>query len=310
MVHDVPTSRANLLSVVAFYCFCSATMLVANKAAVVAFPYPNLLLCCQFIVSIAVPKGLGMMGYLKVDALQTKKVLGFLKAVAVFFATLFTSMLALRDLNVDTVIVFRSSLPLAVALGDFVFMQRELPGPRTWAALALTLGGAVVFANVESELHIANCFWAFCYWACMVADQLVLKHVVSKGPDLTTWGRVYYQNTLSLVPAIFLALYQGEFSNYMAGPVALTDRRVLLPVGLSCAVGCGISFAGFLLRKHVSALTFTVIGVTNKVATVLINVLLWDYHASAAGTMALLVCIGGASMYKQPPRKRSSVLPK
>ena len=106
-----------------------------------------------------VPKALGALGYLEVDPLQLDKVIGFLKAVVVFFATLFTSMMALRDLNVDTVIVFRSSLPLAVALGDFLFMQRELPGARTWAALTLTLGGAAAFARAESQLRVANCMF-------------------------------------------------------------------------------------------------------------------------------------------------------
>jgi GDP-mannose transporter len=286
-------------------------MLVANKAALVAFPFPNLLLCLQFLTSVVVPKALGALGYLEVDPLQLDKVIGFLKAVVVFFATLFTSMMALRDLNVDTVIVFRSSLPLAVALGDFLFMQRELPGARTWAALTLTLGGAAAFARAESQLRVANCFWAFCYWGCMVADQLVLKHVVSRGPKLTTWGRVYYQNTLSLVPAVTLVLANGEYQAWTDSGISLLDPFVLSCVGLSCVVGCGISFAGFLLRKYISALTFTVIGVTNKIATVLINVLVWDYHASQSGTLALLVCIGGASIYKQPPKRQASpALPK
>ena len=286
-------------------------MLVANKAAVVSFPFPNLLLCMQFVTSVIVPRTLGALGYLEVDGLELRKVLGFLKAVAVFFATLFTSMMALRDLNVDTVIVFRSSLPLAVAIGDFLFMQRELPSGRTWGALTLTLAGSIIFARSESELRVTKCFWAFCYWGCMVADQLVLKHVVSKGPELTTWGRVYYQNTLSLVPAVAIALFQGEFQAYNEGSVSLQDPSVAIKVALSCIVGCGISFAGFLLRKYVSALTFTVIGVTNKIATVLINVLVWDYHASSMGTFALLVCIGGASLY-QPPKKKekATALPK
>jgi GDP-mannose transporter len=141
--------RSNFVGAVAFYCFCSATMLVANKAAVVSFPFPNLLLCMQFVTSVVVPRTLGALGYLEVDGLELRKVLGFLKAVAVFFATLFTSMMALRDLNVDTVIVFRSSLPLAVAIGDFLFMQRELPSGRTWGALTLTL-------EVPSYLHGQN----------------------------------------------------------------------------------------------------------------------------------------------------------
>ena len=44
---------------------------------------------------------------------------------------------------VDTIICFRASIPLVIAVIEFVYMGRELPSPRSWAALfgaALTSG--------------------------------------------------------------------------------------------------------------------------------------------------------------------------
>lgn len=298
---DAAAGRNVAVAAVAFYCACSATMLISNKVAVVAFPFPNMLLCMQLAASAGVPWVLGKLGYLRVNSLERKKVRGFIKAVLVFFGTLFTSLMALRDLNVDTIIVVRSSLPLAVAMGDWLFMQRELPGLRTWFSLGMVLAGSVMYARAESKLRVARWLWAACYWAFMVADQLVLKHVVSRGPELTTWGRVYYQNTLSLVPAALFVASQGEWGAYHGqSRVSLLNPQVALPVLSSCVVGCGISFAGFLLREHVSALTFTVIGVACKLATVGLNLLMWSRHASPQGTLALVVCVAGASMYRQP----------
>merc|ERR1712205_272376 len=43
----------------------------------------------------------------------------------------------------------------------------------------------------------------------------------------------------------------------------------------------------------------------NKLLTVLINVLIWDKHASPVGIAALCVCLGGGAMYQQAPLRRS-----
>ena len=36
---------------------------------------------------------------------------------------------------VDTIICFRASIPLVIAVIEFVYMGRELPSTRSWAAL-------------------------------------------------------------------------------------------------------------------------------------------------------------------------------
>jgi len=41
--------------------------------------------------------------------------------------------------------------------------------------------------------------------------------------------------------------------------------QTLFPLLLSCAVGLGMSHAGYLLRDHVSATTFTIVGILCKV---------------------------------------------
>jgi len=69
--------------------------------------------------------------------------------------------------------------------------------------------------------------------------------------------------------------------------------------------GLSISFFGFSCRKAFSATTFTVIGVVNKFLTVLINLTIWDRHASTPGVISLLVCITGAVFYQQSAKLES-----
>ena len=50
----------------------------------------------------------------------------------------------------------------------------------------------------------------------------------------------------------------------------------------SCVVGLAISFTGWYCRSQVTATCYTVLGVANKMVTVLINLLIWDEHAGLA----------------------------
>ena len=50
----------------------------------------------------------------------------------------------------------------------------------------------------------------------------------------------------------------------------------------SCVVGLAISFTGWYCRSQVTATCYTVLGVANKMVTVLVNLLIWDEHAGLA----------------------------
>jgi hypothetical protein len=110
-------------------------------------------------------------------------------------------------------------------------------------------------------------------------------------------------------------------ADWSAGAIAL--------LVLSCAVGVAISYLGWRARSLVTATCYTVLGVANKMLTVLANAMVrahrmalhaphapystsfapyswprlqvWDQRASPIGIMFLCVCLVGAAGYKQAP---------
>ena len=60
-------------------------------------------------------------------------------------------------------------------------------------------------------------------------------------------------------------------------------------------------FSAWWCRSLLSSTSFTVVGIVNKVLTVLLNIMLWDKHASAWGTCSLIMCLVGGAMYRQAP---------
>ncbi len=41
----------------------------------------------------------------------------------------------------------------------------------------------------------------------------------------------------------------------------------------------------------------------NKCLTILLNVIIWDQHATPGGIFSLFICIGGGMIYQQSPMK-------
>merc|ERR1711920_675525 len=76
---------------------------------------------------------------------------------------------------------------------------------------------------------------------------------------------------------------------------------------LSCVVGVGISWSGWNCRSKISATAYTLLGVICKFISVLINVLIWDKHATKAGLGWLAVCLVASSTYRQAPMREPVV---
>ena len=75
------------------------------------------------------------------DDFEWSKVKPYTVYVLAFVLGCYTNMKALEKSNVETVIVFRTCVPLCVGLLDWMFLGRELPSPRSAAALVMILLG-------------------------------------------------------------------------------------------------------------------------------------------------------------------------
>ena len=290
-----------ILGIIA-YSLCSSSLLLLNKFAVTYLPSVSFVLVCQFLASIFVVKLCDAMGLLKVDALQLDKVQKFWGVSFLFACCLFTNVKALQYANVETLIVFRACTPLAVTIMDFFFMNMELPNLRSWIALVSIVFGAMAYVYFDGNFKLDSYMWVLAYFISIVTEMVYVKFVITE-VEMTTWGRVYYNNVLSIPPTL---LFGYAFNDH----VALMRHEWSIPsivfLMLSCAVGVGISYAGFYLRALVTATSFTVVGVVNKLATTAVNALVWDKHADAYGILALLVCVAGGTFYQQSDKKRGS----
>jgi len=280
------------------YMMCSSLMLVVNKVAVHFLQAPNFVLLAQLFVSAAAVWILGLLGFIKVDRLEWRKVRGFMGVASIFCLTIFTNMKTLQYANVETFMVFRFSTPLAISICDYLFLGRELPSKRSWVCLLTLLLGAVGYVKFDKDFVVTGYMWVGIWYVVFCLDQVYIKHVVDSVKMESNWGRVYYSNLLPCLP-----LAMGYYAEHEELTFTQASTGALL---LSCALGVGMSYFAFLARSLVSATYFTIIGNVCKILTIIINVSIWDKHASPVGIACLLLCLVGTYFYEQAPLRKDS----
>ena len=171
------------------------------------------------------------------------------------------------------------------------------PGARSWASLGATFCGALLYACVDANFEIRAYSWLCCWYLIFAFDQVYIKYVVDN-VVLSAWGRTYYVNLLAAPPVFFVGICTREF---IFLKTFIWTRHAVLYLSMSCILGVLMSFSSLLLRRLVSATTFTVIGNMCKIATVVLNCLVWDKHATAQGLGALSICFLGGVTYQQAP---------
>ncbi|KAL7214483.1 hypothetical protein ACSBR1_026819 [Camellia fascicularis] len=302
--------QASVYSIAAGYCLSASLLSIINKWAVMKFPYPGALTALQYFTSASGVLLCGMLKLIEHDSLDLLTMWRFLPAAVIFYLSLFTNSELLLHANVDTFIVFRSVVPIFVAIGETLYLHQPWPAIRTWISLATIFGGSVLYVTTDYQFTLMAYSWALAYLVSMSIDFVYIKHVVMT-IGLNTWGLVLYNNLEALLLFPLELLIMGELKKIKHEISDESDWysfEVVLPVGLSCLFGLAISFFGFSCRRAISATGFTVLGIVNKLLTVVINLVVWDKHSSFVGTIGLLICMMGGVMYQRSTSNKSKAV--
>ena len=97
-------------------------------------PLPSFVSTLQFVVTALASYLWMLVGGAPMESWEWPKVKAYLYYVGMFVATVYLNMRALQYSNVETVIVFRSAVPVVVCLLEWAFLGRLLPSVRLCAA--------------------------------------------------------------------------------------------------------------------------------------------------------------------------------
>lgn len=134
------------------------------------------------------------------------------------------------------------------------------------------------------------CFFTF--------EGVWVKHMCDSVP-MDNWARVFYANLVS--SPVLMVIF--AFAKKEQAILARMDWNftVVGPFLLSCIMGVAMSHASYLLRSYAAATTAAVVGIMCKLLSVVLNVAIWDKHATATQIGFLLLGIAAAGAYRQAP---------
>jgi GDP-mannose transporter len=292
------------------YAASSSCLVVINKWALIEWPYSTSLTFLQLTVSWMVALLVGKLNIVEVDTLELKKMKAFAPACLIFFVALACNMKLLQHANVDTFIVLRATVPLLTTIAETIFLGTPLPNAKVFATLVMIIMGAIGYVMTDSNFSLTAYFWGFAYVMSMVIDTILVKKVVSE-VSLKPWGLVLYNNlSASMLYPVFL-IATGEHSDLTSAFESLSDTTGFARESIlaSCFFGVAISYFGMNARKMLQATAFSVLGVVCKFATVLVNTLVWEYHASMVGIGFMCVSLTGGILYQQAMQSKALTVP-
>jgi drug/metabolite transporter (DMT)-like permease len=297
------TERMSSASMAVFvaYFIASSTMLIFNKACMIVLPAPCTVTLLQVTVTTLLIAVAWCCSLVEIQAVNRAILSHYVMYALIFALGINFTMRSLATTNVETVLLFRSCSPVLVSVIDTLCLGREMPSRRSFLAMLCIVLGATWFAASElqtdtSALDVPG--------VCVNTINLLLtttlmtwgKHVTdSCDVNLTT--SVFICNLTSVLPILTLAVLEKEH-------LIIREHRWLSAyavsvLGTSCVMGTALSYLGWKMRALMSAASFTVVGVLNKVLTILANMMVWDDHAMWSSTIGLLVSLVGGSFYQQ-----------
>jgi hypothetical protein len=332
-------SKGTIILWMVLFSLSATSMMIVNKLSMKEAHLPSFIGTVQFAVTALTVFTLSTVGQCPKEdtVLLWSRVCPYQLYSFIFVATIYTNLQALLHSSIATIIVFRAAVPLVVCVLDWACLGRQLPSMRSVLALLFVAGSAMVYVASDREFQVrgvsaftvrvwltnasltagsqSHCMtpgphatgshvphlwqWVGLYAAGLCVELTYAKHIV--GPQLgfkSIWGPVYHSNLLSIGTMAGLMLLTSEEAKVVT---TVWSWRLCAYIGLSCLVSVAISYSGWKCRSLISASCYTVLGVGNKMLTVLANSLLWDDGLSWTGAICLAVCLIAACCYKQAP---------
>mmetsp|Transcript_5664 Transcript_5664/g.23275 ORF Transcript_5664/g.23275 Transcript_5664/m.23275 type:complete len:335 (+) Transcript_5664:61-1065(+) len=277
---------------ISMYSICSTAMLLGNKVVLNQCPFPLALTCAQLTFAAATTFPiLVFAGFTKL----TPREVGFYIMEGVLFSvSIFASLKSLSLTNVGTVLIARSCLPIVVLTGETMLGKKlKLTGRSCLSLVGVFLFGTLYALDAKGiRVNLYGVLWVI-FWIILVAGQMIYGKWLVNAIALTHVERVFYTNACGL--PLLLPIACVEFRSAID---ALFTVGNPFYVFLSCVVGVSIGYTSWQLRAAVSATTFSLTGVLNKMGTICIAFFIWPEEGSIVSFAALTGCIISGLFYQ------------
>eukprot|EP00928_Gymnodinium_smaydae_P062038 TRINITY_DN45984_c0_g1_i1.p1 TRINITY_DN45984_c0_g1~~TRINITY_DN45984_c0_g1_i1.p1 ORF type:complete len:345 (+),score=63.04 TRINITY_DN45984_c0_g1_i1:65-1036(+) len=272
MTKSFAAERAETITAMSSWLFCSVGMTIFNKMAIETFPCECTLVAVQMLFTVAA------MLIFCWSSLHIGSFWDFLRwsRVAPFFSgVLLTSILALKEAPVTLVVVFRSLAPLfSLVIEQFYPSPLEVNRQMLASLFLLLVGTALYCTDMpfdSSNMHAIG--WVFANNAFVVADRMLQRLMLAKDQlpvDISKPSVTLLNNLLGVVPLLIVAMLTKE-SSEVGAALAQVNTSGYIVILCTCVAGVGIAYTGIWTQSLISATSFLVLATGSKFFVIFID---------------------------------------
>jgi drug/metabolite transporter (DMT)-like permease len=228
-------------------------------------------------------------------------------AVSSFFLAMqiLTSLKALPHVAIATVVAFRNTCTVVIAVIDYMFFNNAFNQAQV-ASLALTTLGMIIYAAQDINFSLIGYLWLVGNSVATIINtfwnKFYITHYTKELKIQTSYGVSFIQQTETLPIVFVLAAMNNEggaYTNFV--PLGLAKK---LTIFATCAGGVLIGIAYPKCFSLVSGTSVVVASTANKAVSILIGMWLFSTRLSGLQIIGLLICIAGSLWYAMEGKKK------
>lgn len=309
--NDKPSSSGGLSENPAFWLFmlfiASVTMTVGNKYVMKAWGnFANTLTLLQNGTAVAYLLTMRQLGALEMKPITGQQWRVF--AATAFFLTMqiMTSLKALPYVAIATVVVFRNTCTVIIAIIDYCFFGNKFNKLQV-ASLGLTTVGMLIYAGQDINFDLVGYLWLVGNSVATIANTFWNKVFITRYTKelkiQTSYGVSLIQQIETLPIVFVLAAANNEGGAYIAyKPLSIEAKLTILA---TCAGGVLIGIAYPKCFSLLSGTSVVVASTANKAVSIIIGMYLFGTRLSSVQIMGLSICVAGSLWYAlEGKRKR------
>jgi drug/metabolite transporter (DMT)-like permease len=230
-------------------------------------------------------------------------------AVSSFFLAMqiLTSLQALPFVAIATVVAFRNTCTVIIAVIDYMFFGTKFSRPQV-IALAATTVGMIIYALQDINFHLMGYLWLVGNSVATIFNtfwnKFYITHYTKELKIQTSYGVSFIQQleTLPIVLVMAVGNQEGDAFTRL-GPMSVSLKAMVFA---TCLGGILIGIAYPKCFSLVSGTSVVVASTANKAVSILLGMWMFGTRLSLMQVVGLIICIVGSLWYALEEGKGSS----